>query len=611
MKINLIESGIRNIKELAKQYNKAIIYGHMDLDGICSSLCAKAYLEKYGIKTIDFQIIQYGAMEWAISKPENDNVMAVLVDFAHGKPFMKIHTDHHQSQQIVKGSSNQFKHSESNADTWSTIISTNDIFPQEDIKVINMIDSAQYKREGINPWDMLRATIKNDKEKSVLRNHIDMGMACGKLILAFKNKPGFFREIVMNAKPSLESMYNVIRNIIKEKIKSGEKGYINPEDIDKNSIDYYNQQESKKIPNGTIDDIENISNGESILINNIIFQCGGGQMKGVGSYDRYTAFRLYPNSKYFIMLWDSIGTMQISKNPWNDEANLNNINLGEVVLEDIFDKRVAPRLKSSKYNISLLAIKKLNEIKFDEETKSIGFNYDSLISLYPNITQYMTEKQKYLIEKYMNWHPKDFIEQDEKEVKRALDMLGRFYIPLPEIIKLSSGGHPSITNISGFNYLNEQIKIKRKLENGENPYIKKEKTEEPKDNNEIKDKKDNLSTKILKSIAVDVIKYLSGEELGEPKKYFKKEIKKESISNERKANREAIRYIRTLDKTILENLNENLEEDFYISLSNKYDNYDYKRQTYSKKQLFNSLYESLKNNNISDSLKTYIKNILI
>ena len=37
------------------------------------------------------------------------------------------------------------------------------------------------------------------------------------------------------------------------------------------------------------------------LINNIIFQCGGGQMKGVGSYDRYTAFRLYPNSKYFII----------------------------------------------------------------------------------------------------------------------------------------------------------------------------------------------------------------------------------------------------------------------------------------------------------------------
>lgn len=87
-------------------------------------------------------------------------------------------------------------------------------------------------------------------------------------------------------------------------------------------------------------------------------------------------------------------------------------------------------------------------------------------------------------------------------------------------------------------------------------------------------------------------------------------IKKE-ISNERLANREAIKYIKTLDKTILENLNYNLEEDFYLSLLNKYDNYEYKRNIHTKKEIFNALNESLKNIRIRKSLKDYIKNILI
>ena len=69
--------------------------------------------------------------------------------------------------------------------------------------------------------------------------------------------------------------------------------------------------------------------------------------------------------------------------------------------------------------------------------------------------------------------------------------------------------------------------------------------------------------------------------------------------------------MKTLDNKILENLNPVLEEDFYISLSNKYDSYEYKRNIYSKNEVFKSLCESLKNKNVSDSLKSFIKNILI
>jgi len=618
MKIKLDESGIRNIRELAKNYDKAIIYGHIDLDGLTSSICAKVYLERYGIKTVDFQVIQYGATEFAISKPNDPKTMAVLVDFAHGKPFMKIHTDHHQNQQVMKGSSNQFTHSESNADTWSTKISTSNIFPAEDIRVINMVDAAQYKREGIKQEDMLKASINVNRNNSVLRNHIDMGMACGKLVLAFKNKPNFFKEIVMRANPSLESMYNTIRQIIKERIENKERGWINPNEIEKNAQEYWKEQSSKKIENGTIEDIDKINNGKSILIDDIIFQCGGGNTRKTGGYDRYTAFRLYPNAKYFIMLWDTIGMMQISKNPWNDDVE--NINLGDLVLNDIFKKTVAPFLHKDKYKISLLAIKKLNESKYDDENGSIGFDYEGLLTVYPqlkNVFDKFSNKYQYLIKKYMNWKPKDFVEQSPEEIEKALDILGRkLYLYLSDIVLANSGGHPSITNITGFDYLNEELRIRKKLENNKNPYIKvdvkkDDKSNEDKKNVNDKSKKDNLSIVILKSIAKNIVRKLQGQEIKKPNYSRKKPLKTESVSNERLANREVLKYIKTLDNKILENLNSELEEDFYISLSKKYDNYEYKRNIFTKNQLFKSLNESLKNDKISKSLKNFIKNILI
>ena len=90
MKLDLMESGLQNIRSLAKQYNKAIIYFHIDLDGVCSAVSAKYYLAQYGIETIGVQKIQYGSLEYAIKKPESSDIMPVLVDFSHGKSFMKM-----------------------------------------------------------------------------------------------------------------------------------------------------------------------------------------------------------------------------------------------------------------------------------------------------------------------------------------------------------------------------------------------------------------------------------------------------------------------------------------------------------------------------------------
>ena len=367
MKIDLFESGLQNIRQIAKDYNKAIIYFHIDLDGVTSAIAAKYYLQQYGIETIEVQKIQYGSIEYAIRKPLDKGILPVLVDFSHGKSFMKIHTDHHDSQIAYQGTSQQFRHSKSNAETISTIISTSDIFPREDVRIISMIDSAGYKDEGINPWDMVVATVKADKSKSVKDNHMRMGMACGKLLLAYKNKPEFLETIVMKSQPSLQSMYNTILGIIKEHLKNGDRGWVSPEEIEKNSIEYYNAQKDKKIPIGKVEDISTMTNGQATLIGDVIFQIGGGNMRKTGSYDRYTAFRLYPRAKYFVMLWDTIGMMQVSVNPWGEK---NEVHLGHIVLDDIFKKKYAPLLRKKYYDIPLLAIKRANESDIRGETES-------------------------------------------------------------------------------------------------------------------------------------------------------------------------------------------------------------------------------------------------
>jgi len=515
MRINLLESGIQNIRELSKQYNKSIIYFHIDLDGVTSAISAREYLAQYGIETVNVQKIQYGSMEYAIRKPESSDILPVLVDFSHGKSFMKIHTDHHDSQIKYANTSQQFRHSKSNAETISTIISTTGIFPTEDVRIISMIDSAGFKDEDVNPWDMIRATVKVNKSENSWRNHLNMGMACGKLLLSYKNKPDFLETVVMKSRPSLQSMYLTILGIIKEHIKNGDRGWVSPEQIEQNSQNYYNDQSGRKIENGTIENIKDMTDGQTLLIGNSIVQFGGGNMRKTGSFDRYTAFRLYPEAKYFIMIWDSIGMMQVSVNPWGEKQD---IHLGHIVLDDIFNKKYARFLKAPKYNISLLAIKRLFEkdVKEDNEKDAVGFNFEEFSSLFDDFISNvrMTDKQKYVVKKWMNWKPSDFIFTDDEkhndEVERALKVLKQFYIPLPKIVDKLSGGHPAITNLTGFEFLDVQQRLNKMGD--KNPYEKEDKKgtdKKAKKSSAPTNKYGTTSQKIMKSIAQDVVKELN------------------------------------------------------------------------------------------------------
>ena len=199
----LNESGIRDINALAKRYPMAKIYFHQDLDGVTTAFAMKNYLENNGIKVVDAEIIQYGGKEFAIHKPEGEGeIMPVLVDFAHGKPMFVIHTDHHDTQAgVEQGTSTSFKPSRSNVETISQTISHKDIFSQDDIETISMIDSADYAKYNITPEQVVQYLFKVDKTKGVKENKKMMGLVANKLLLAFKNKPDFLKKLVMDAKP--------------------------------------------------------------------------------------------------------------------------------------------------------------------------------------------------------------------------------------------------------------------------------------------------------------------------------------------------------------------------------------------------------------------------
>jgi hypothetical protein len=428
------ESGVRNITDLAKTHNTAEIYFHKDLDGVTSALGMKAYLARYGIKTVGAHPIQYGGDEYAVPKPKN-KTLAVLVDFAHGKPVMRIHTDHHEGQiGVEKGTSTAFVKAPSNSAFISQVLSPQDLFPPKDLKIIDTVDSADFARQNITPDDIFRAVFKVDNKINVAKNHRAMGFAVNKLLLSYKNKDGFLTELVLKANPSLISMYNAITKLAKA------AGYKPPEDVEAGTYDYIEAQAKKKVQ-GKIGDIKSLKSGQHIMIGNTIVQYGGGGMfKG---YDRYTPFKNNPESDFMTIVWP-MGLIQLSKNPF--KSGKNPYHLGDIVM-----KKVMPKFKGelSKKMVTLDTIKYMFErdIKKDD-TKAMGFTFKDLLALFEKDLKGLAPKGKF----------RDMIEDITNKPNKMLsfkqkNMLKKVSISVWDIIMSQSGGHKDITNLSGFNFL--------------------------------------------------------------------------------------------------------------------------------------------------------------
>lgn len=459
MKKILSESGIRDINALAQRYPKAEIYFHQDLDGVTTAIAMKNYLEQHGIEVIDAHVIQYGDKEFSIKKNDaTGDVMPVLVDFAHGKPMFVIHTDHHDRQAGAEDTkSTSFRQSRSNVETISQIVSPKEIFPDKDILLISTVDSANFAKYDISPEQVMNYLYKFDKDSSLLKNKMAMGMVANKLLLAFKNKPGFLERLVMESTPSLLNILINIRQIMKE------KGYADIPELQKYQKDYVDKMK-----------------GYPEVSNNIIVQYGGGSMMKPGSYDRYTPFRNNPEADFLVIAWP-MGLLQASCNPFKKERELKGVNLGEIAQEVL--SKWEGQLKERE--IPLSTIKWVSEDVKGFGPESVGFTFKDFVALYGKNYKKKENGREELVN-IGNLMEKPFSELTDEE-KEVLDDIS---INAWDIIQANSGGHKCITNISGLMYFGR----------GKRPSQGKYKYDP--------DKEDSASVKFLKMLQKEFVRIL-------------------------------------------------------------------------------------------------------
>jgi hypothetical protein len=422
MKKIIKESGLRDIKALAKRYPKAKIYFHQDLDGVTTAIAMKKYLEDNGIDVVDSEVIQYGEKEFAVKKPDaSGDVMPVLVDFAHGKPMFVIHTDHHDTQVgAEKDASKSFRQARSNVETISQIISPKELFPSSDILLISTVDSADFAKHDLTTKEVVNFLFRLDKEKGLAKNKMLLGLVTNKLLLAFKNKKGFLESLVMDSEPSLYSILNNIKTWMSENTRE------TPERLQRNAKDY----------------MDSMANHRNVKVEDgIILQYGMGTLKGTGSYDRYTPFRNNPDADFLIIMWP-LGLVQASCNPFKKDRELKGVNLGEVK-DEVLNKWKA---QLQDRTIPLSTIKYIAESGMGAE--SVGFTFKDFDAIYGGNIMMMDNGEQ-ILDNLKTIIDKPFSELSEPEME-LLDKIG---VNAWDLIQANSGGHKCITNISGLNYL--------------------------------------------------------------------------------------------------------------------------------------------------------------
>jgi hypothetical protein len=432
----LTESGIRDIRRLAKENNKADLYFHMDLDGVTSAIGMKAYLEKYGIKVVNVEHIQYGGREYSAPKPTPGH-MVVLVDFAHGKPGVTIHTDHHEAQSgVERGTASSFKKKPSNVETISQELSPNDIFPNEDIRIISTVDSADFARQNIDVDEFIATAFKYDRSKSSSKNRIAMGFVANKVLLAFKNQPRFLEKIVMEANPSLISIFNVA-------MKNAKAAGLKPEDLDIPQAAYIHSQRPEVMQKDLTRnrDIENLENGNYGKVGNVIVQYGMGNLKG-GGYDRYVPFKMNPEAEYMILGYP-MGLVQASKNPF--KKGVNQYNLGDIAMKIL--KKYKSYLDSKELTFREIKKKMESDIPTMGSNRSFGFTLKDLSALFGKEAKGIpTDEKKDLIDAIAKKHYHNLTEEEKQKLETIT-------VSAYDLIVKQSGGHKDITNISGISFL--------------------------------------------------------------------------------------------------------------------------------------------------------------
>jgi len=256
-------------------------------------------------------------------------------------------------------------------------------------------------------------------------------------LLAFKNKPNFLRNLVMNSKPSLQS---ILLNI---KDQMEKEGYVPIEQLQQNQEKYIQSRKKKGV---TYED-------------GIISQYGLGSMKP-GSYDRYTPFINHPDAE-FLVTGLPMGMVQASCNPYKKERALKGVDLGEIKNEVL--EKFKPELEKQKITFSTL--KRISEM--DAEQQSVGFTFKDFMAIYgnsPSIKINGTEK----LNRYLDYKSKDLYKSIPFEDRKVFNKAS---VNGYDVIMANSGGHKCITNISGINYLYSNVKFEEPEKRVRNSYV--------------------------------------------------------------------------------------------------------------------------------------------
>ena len=210
----------------------------------------------------------------------------------------------------------------------------------------------------------------------------------------------------------------------------------------------------------------------------IVSQLGIGNVatSGTGGYDRYVVFKNYPESEFLFTIYSeidiekipAIGLLQVSCNPFV-EKRLKNIDLGEIAKEAISNFKN----KLEKIRIPITSIKQINEMEINKIRKKsggtdyipIGFTFDDLKESYKNCIFFLPNRESGdlktlakldiddmdnpLVEMIKRCMSKEFSTWTDQEIEE----LSWIRIPVWDIIIINSGGHKSITNLMGFNYM--------------------------------------------------------------------------------------------------------------------------------------------------------------
>ena len=486
------EAGIRNINKIVQDHldtgsNNFEIWFHQDLDGVTSALAMKKYLERYGLKLVDAHIIQYGGLEYAIKNKRPDS-MAVLVDYAHFRTLFTIGTDHHSGQAGEVSGASHAKATRSNVETISGEISNSDIFTSGDIKLIQTVDSADFLRQGITPEDIQKSIYSIRPELSGEKNRFMMGFTVNRLLLVYKTKriscksldgkrdhinKNLLECLVLDCSPSLVSMFHNLKHYMNSAVSlewdrnkrqhNVPKKLASPEQIDANLQKYITSRKGS-------DEVKFDSEYK------IVSQYGIGSVYDAGSYDRYVVFKNNPEAEFVCTVFP-MGLIQVSCNPFK-EKRLKGIDLGEITKE-VLSKY---KYQLSNINVPINEIKRISESeiesmrkKYGPDYQGVGFTFEDLKMFYDTDIIFLGKDGKSRVNlnlsspgEYQNVYDsikscmeKPFEEWSNDE-KRQME---NYKIPILRIIEQMSGGHPSITNIQGLNYLSSRRDLLKRLFN--------------------------------------------------------------------------------------------------------------------------------------------------